>query len=116
MIDMILTRIGEGLKNSAMLKQLTDNALPNVVRCSIAMPHDETTSNADKTKLLLPWSDERRDAAAPGIAETARDDGDDGYAENCDPWICETVENPRGVREWNTGLCRLCIQAMLPWG
>lgn len=106
------------MKNATMLKQLTDNALPNVVRCSIAMPHDETTSNADKTKLLLPWSVERRDAATPDAADMASDDEDDeDAAKCCDPMIRATVENSRGVWERNasTRPC-VCIQAMLPWG
>ena len=112
-----MIRIGWGVSNSAITKQLTDKALPNVVRCSIAMPHDETTSNADKTKLLLPWSVERRDAATPVVADMASDDEDDGDAANCcDPMMRETVENPRGVQERNaiTRPC-LCMQAMLPW-
>ena len=69
------------------------------------MPHDETTSNADKTKLLFAWSEERRDAIAPDVADMdmARDDDDDddedgdedGKAANCD---CDPLKRP------NTGV------------
>jgi hypothetical protein len=46
--------------DSSIVTSGADKAFPKVVRCSIAMPHEETTSKAESTKLLLPcnvdWS------------------------------------------------------------
>ena len=44
--------------DSSIVTSGADKAFPKVVCCSIAMPHEETTSNAESTKLLLPCNDD----------------------------------------------------------
>ena len=59
-------------KLNSYTHQLTDSAFPKVVFCSIEMPQADTTSSADKTKLLSAWSDGIIEED-PDIASEVRD-------------------------------------------